>query len=198
MSQPQLILASGSPRRRQLLEEAGYRFEVLAAREGVEPAVGGDARELVAASARLKGFDVAEQLSSAPRVVLAADTVAEVDGQPIGKPADAPHAAAMMRRLSGRQHRVLTGVWLRDASGAVTEEIVETSLAMDELTDQWIEDYVRSEKWRGKAGGFGYQDGLGFVRVVQGSESNVVGLPMEHVAVLLASVGCEPTSPNNT
>jgi septum formation protein len=201
MSQPQLILASGSPRRRQLLAEAGYNFRVVAARDGVEE--GGlcsncGPAELVVDLALLKLDDVFAQLAgeSGPLLVLAADTVAECDGQILGKPADEDHAAAMMRRLSGRPHRVYTGValaWI--ASGAaehLAAEAVVTTLRMNELSDDWIADYAASGAWEGKAGGFGYQDGLGFVHVETGSESNVVGLPMERVAELLAAAGCFP------
>lgn len=206
MSQPALVLASGSPRRRELLAEAGYEFRVVAARDGVEE--GGlcsncGPAELVVDLALLKLDDVVAQLAgeSGPLLVLAADTVAECDGQVLGKPADEDHAAAMMRRLSGRPHRVYTGValaWI--AYGPSNHQVVErlaaeavvTTLRMNELTADWIADYAASGAWEGKAGGFGYQDGLGFVHVETGSESNVVGLPMERVAELLAAAGCFP------
>jgi septum formation protein len=201
MSQPQLILASGSPRRRELLAEAGYDFRVVAARDGVEE--GGlcsncGPAELVVDLALLKLDDVVAQLAgeSGPQLVLAADTVAECDGQILGKPADEDHAAAMMRRLSGRPHRVYTGVALAWIASGVAEhlaaEAVVTTLRMNELSEGWIAEYAASGAWEGKAGGFGYQDGLGFVHVEAGSESNVVGLPMERVAELLAAAGCFP------
>jgi septum formation protein len=201
MSQPALVLASGSPRRKELLAEAGYDFRVVAARDGVEegrlcsncgPA------ELVIDLAIVKLNDVVAQLAGegGPLLVLAADTVAECDGQILGKPADEDHAAAMMRRLSGRPHRVYTGVALAWIASGVAEhlaaEAVVTTLRMNELSEAWIADYVASGAWEGKAGGFGYQDGLGFVHVETGSESNVVGLPMERVVELLAAAGCFP------
>lgn len=202
MSQPQLVLASGSPRRKELLAAAGYDFRVVAARDGVEEAglcSNCGPAELVVDLAIVKLNDVVAQLAgeSGPLLlVLAADTVAECDGQILGKPADEDHAAAMMRALSGRPHRVYTGValaWI--ASGAaehLAAEAVVTTLRMSELSEGWIADYVASGAWEGKAGGFGYQDGLGFVHVETGSESNVVGLPMERVAELLAAAGCFP------
>jgi septum formation protein len=201
MSQPALVLASGSPRRRELLAEAGYDFRVVAARDGVEE--GGlcsncGPAELVVDLALLKLDDVVAQLAgeSGPQLVLAADTVAECDGQILGKPADEDHAAAMMRRLSGRPHRVYTGVALAWIASGVAEhlagEAVVTTLRMNELSEGWIAAYAASGAWEGKAGGFGYQDGLGFVHVETGSESNVVGLPMERVAELLAAAGCFP------
>ncbi|CAE7432851.1 yhdE [Symbiodinium sp. CCMP2456] len=201
MSQPQLVLASGSPRRRELLAEAGYDFRVVAARDGVEE--GGlcsncGPAELVVDLAIVKLNDVIDQLTgeSEPLLVLAADTVAECDGQILGKPADEDHAAAMMRALSSRRHRVYTGVALaRVASGVAVRlaaETVVTTLRMNDLSADWIADYAASGAWEGKAGGFGYQDGLGFVHVETGSESNVVGLPMERVVELLAAAGCFP------
>lgn len=201
MSQPELVLASGSPRRRELLADAGYRFRVVTARDGVEEAglcSGCGPAELVVDLAVLKLNDVVEQLAdeAGSLLVLAADTVAECDGQVLGKPVDDEHAAAMMAALSGRRHRVYTGVALTRIAEGVAEplasEAVVTTLRMNELSRDWIDAYVESGAWEGKAGGFGYQDGLGFVHVETGSESNVVGLPMERVAELLAAAGCFP------
>lgn len=202
MSQPRLVLASGSPRRRQLLSEAGYNFDVVTARPGVEEAGEGadlSPAELVVDLATRKLEDVVLQLSqsqssgvASETLVLAADTVAECDGAILGKPRDANHARAMMRALSGREHRVFTGVVMNRGAQRLLAEAVVTTLRMDELSDAWIEDYARSDAWEGKAGGFGYQDGLGFVHVTEGSESNVVGLPMEFVAERLAAAGCFP------
>ena len=198
MSSPELILASGSPRRKQLLDEAGYRFRVVAAREGVEEAglcSGCSPAELVADLAGRKLADVLDQLRGAEgSVVLAADTVAECRGRILGKPRDEDHAREILTELSGREHRVLTGVCLastRDAS--LHTEVVTTSLRMDELESDWLEQYLESGRWEGKAGAFGYQDGLGFVRVLEGSESNVVGLPMERVRALLSDRGVSPS-----
>lgn len=213
MSQPQLILASGSPRRQQLLEEARFSFRVLPAREGVEEQAEKKAEkeglcsncgpaDLVSDLAMAKGLDVVDQIlqESEPlnAVVLAADTVAECDSQILGKPTDADHARQMMRQLSGRSHRVYTGLFIAKLATGVSfvpeRHAVSTTLMMNELSDDWIEDYVASMKWQGKAGGFGYQDGLGFVHVTQGSESNVVGLPMELVTERLMAFGCKPSS----
>ena len=203
MSQPQLVLASGSPRRRQLLEQAGYEFRVLPARDGVEEAglcSGCGPAELVVDLSRRKLADVVDQLASAPggeMVVLAADTVAECGGQILGKPRDDEHARRMLAGLSGREHRVYTGVVVArvDVAGepaTLVAEPVVSHLRMDPLSDAWIDDYVASGRWEGKAGGFGFQDGLGFVHVVGGSESNVVGLPMDEVRRWLAEAGCSP------
>lgn len=211
MSQPRLVLASGSPRRRQLLEEAGYEFRVVAARDGVEEAglcSGCGPLELVIDLATRKLNDVVLQLTDSQpgessdgqlptTLVLAADTVAECEGQILGKPRNDDHARDMMRSLSGKPHRVYTGVALARIEGSsatsVFAEAQITTLRMNELSPEWIEDYVESGAWEGKAGGFGYQDGLGFVQVTEGSESNVVGLPMEFLNEKLAALGCIPS-----
>lgn len=206
MSQPPLILASGSPRRRQLLEEAGFEFRVLTARDGIEEAAecsSHDPARLVVELAICKLNDVIAQLREAvpkpttPQLVLAADTVAECEGQILGKPRDSDDARAMMESLSDKLHRVFTGVVIARQSEQEYETVVAeptvTTLRMDKLSADWIEEYVQSGAWQGKAGGFGYQDGLGFVHVTEGSESNVVGLPMELVTQELAQLGCFPT-----
>ncbi|MEQ8846880.1 Maf family protein [Botrimarina sp.] len=205
MSQPQLVLASGSPRRRGLLEEAGYRFTVVAPRDGAEQAglcSGCGPADVVVDLAVSKLDDVLEQLegqgADGPMIVVAADTVAECDGEILGKPRDEDHARWMLQRLSGKLHRVYTGVALAieaaDHAERVTAEVIATVLRMDPLSEQWIDAYLESGQWEGKAGAFGYQDGLGFVHVESGSESNVVGLPMEYLTERLAEAGCFPTA----
>lgn len=192
MPSRRLILASGSPRRRQLLEEAGYEFDVIAPHEDVECGVcsqNGPA-SLVTDLAFRKAAAVRQQLSlSRAAVLVAADTVAECDGFVLGKPRDETHARAMLRQLRGRIHRVLTGVcvWPLDRAEPLIRVAV-TELKMDDLSDAAIDDYLATDEWRGKAGAFGYQDRLGWVHVTGGSESNVVGLPMEMLAEMLAEV----------
>lgn len=197
-----LILASSSPRRRELLEEAGYNFEVLPPRDGAEPDTieGLGPAKLVAELARLKGEDVADQFradapaSGDPTIVLAADTVAECDGRILGKPRDEGDAREMLTWMSGREHHVLTGVCLIGEAddGATHTEVVTTRLLMASLESDWLEPYLASGRWGGKAGAFGYQDGIDFVRITEGSASNVVGLPMERLSVLLAERDCFP------
>jgi septum formation protein len=132
-------------------------------------------------------------------MILAADTVAECDGFILGKPPNEPAARAMLTRLSGRDHRVLTGVCLRPApplpsgEGQVVQDspqplvrIAVSKLQMDTLTDDQLDEYLASGQWEGKAGAFGYQDRLGWVHVIEGTESNVVGLPLELLSEMLA------------
>jgi len=185
----ELILASRSPRRRELLSAAGYRFEVRPPSELAElgSCSGESPRELVARLAYQKAADVAQRVESG--LVLGCDTVAECDGQVLGKPVDQPHARQMLERLSGREHRVLSGLCLwKTPNGEPVVRVAVTRLRMDPLGEEQLDEYLSSGGWRGKAGAFGYQDRLGWVHVIEGSESNVVGLPMELLAEMLRPV----------
>lgn len=184
-----LILASRSPRRRQLLAEAGYCFEVAPPAETAECGVcsGENPAQLVARLAYQKAADVAARVDAG--VVLGCDTVVECAGQILGKPRDEGDARQILTLLRGREHRVLSGLclWKRpDGQPVVRVEV--TRLRMDALSDRQMDDYLASGAWEGKAGAFGYQDRLGWVHVLDGSESNVVGLPMELLATLLAEL----------
>ena len=184
---PELILASQSPRRRQLLEEAGYRFTVCPPSPEAEQGdvAGEEPARLVARLAYQKAADVARRVERG--LILACDTVAECDGRILGKPADEDHARRMLETLRGREHRVLTGLCLWPLPDGQPDTRVEvTTLRMDRLSDEQIDEYLASGGWLGKAGAFGYQDRLGWVHVIEGSESNVVGLPMELLAKMLA------------
>jgi len=215
MVHSRLILASGSPQRRKLLAAAGYRFETIKPAEAAESgccSTGGPA-VLVADLALRKAVDVVRQLAesqgevatdaSAGSVILVAcDTVAECDGEILGKPADVDHARKMLHRLRGRKHRVYTGVcvWHHSPENALGRPDVQvdiTELEMEELTDDQIEEYLMSDLWEGKAGAFGFQDRTGWLRILQGSESNVIGLPMDRLAKMLAPLGCFPKSSSN-
>jgi len=183
---PELILASRSSRRRELLEAAGYRFQVIPPNEKAEGGAcsGEPPAELVARLAYQKAADVAERV---PRgLVLGCDTVAECDGHVLGKPADEDHARRMLRTLSGREHRVLSGLCLWPVpDGEPRLRVAVTLLRMDRLNPGQLDEYLASGQWEGKAGAFGYQDRLGWVHIVQGSPSNVVGLPLEALAEML-------------
>ncbi|MBN2473026.1 MAG: septum formation protein Maf [Pirellulales bacterium] len=182
-----LILASRSPRRRELLSAAGYDFEVRPPSEEAECVVPRDENPavLVARLACQKAADVAKRIDSG--WVIGCDTVAECDGRILGKPNDKEHARQMLLTLSGREHRVLSGLCLWKVPGQRPDvRVAVTTLRMDLLSPERIEDYLASGGWQGKAGAFGYQDRLGWVHVVEGSESNVVGLPMELLAEMLS------------
>ncbi len=187
---PRLILASRSPRRRELLAEAGYDFHVepptLAAECGV--CSGETPPELVARLAWQKAEDVARRLEEG--LVLGCDTVAELDGTVLGKPADEDHARRMLRALRGREHRVYSGLCLWPiTNGEPRVGVAATRLRMDAVDEAELEHYLASGLWEGKAGAFGYQDRTGWLHILEGSPSNVVGLPMELLAEMLAEAG---------
>jgi len=194
MSKPpsKLILASRSPRRRELLAAAGYEFEVCPPSDAAECGVcsGESPYELVSRLAYQKAADVARRIAEG--IVLGCDTVAECDGRILGKPVNEDHARAMLRTLSGREHRVLSGLCLWPvalaqpvAHGEPLVRVAVTTLRMEELAPRRLDEYLAGGHWEGKAGAFGYQDGLDWVHVIEGSESNVVGLPMELLAEML-------------
>ncbi|MDV6031040.1 MAG: septum formation protein Maf [Phycisphaera sp. RhM] len=182
-----LVLASGSPRRAQLLRAAGYEFTIDPASDDAECGVCSreTAPELVARYAYRKAESVVRRHGRA--MILAADTVASCGGQILGKPHNEEHAAEMLRTLSGRRHDVYTGVclWSSGESRCIVD-VVRTELQMQSLSETMIREYLDTLLWEGKAGAFGFQDGNDWIEIVGGgSESNVVGLPMERLKELL-------------
>lgn len=171
---PKLILASGSPQRSTLLRAAGLDFEIVAPNIDEAPLPGEAPDVFVCRTAREK----AESLPANPAVILAADT-AVVDGKRIlGKPTDAADAAAMLRSLSNRTHEVMTGVCLRFPDRIHCFHI-ETSVTFRALSEREIADYIASGEPMDKAGAYAIQGGAAkMVRKVEGSYSNVVGLPL--------------------
>jgi septum formation protein len=188
---PQLILASKSPRRRELLRQAGYQFEVIPPTDVDETERPGESPEMmVARLARLKADDVARQIDRG--LVLGCDTTVECDGRILGKASDREHARGILLALSGREHRVLSGLCLRPMPvGQPLVRVAQTLLRMDSLSPEQLDEYLAGGQWEGKAGAFGYQDRLGWVHVVEGSKSNVVGLPLETLAEMLELVGSD-------
>jgi len=181
-----LILASGSPQRRQLLASAGYLFTVVPPRESAECGLCSQetAPELVARLAYQKAKDVACRTSHG--IVIGCDTVAECKGQILGKPHDCLHARQMLKLLQGCRHRVYSGLclWCRP-DDRIDVQVDSTILRMESLTDEVIENYLDSDAWQGKAGGFGLQDRPDWLTVIEGSETNVIGLPMERLERML-------------
>ena len=178
-----LILASQSPRRRQLLTEAGFKFTVRAPSDEVERGICSSCspEDTVLEGAFLKARAIAKGVDEG--LVLAADTVAECQAEVLGKPTDRDHAERMLRLMSGKTHRVLTGVCLWDCpSNRRVCFLEQTVLKMDALSNEQLNEILDSDSWVGKAGGFGYQDGLDWLHVESGLESNVVGLPVEKLA----------------
>lgn len=187
-----LILASGSPQRQMLLEQAGYRFRIVAPRPNAECGICSRETpgELVARLARQKAVDVIDQLQGQAvdaEIVVACDTVAECLGQILGKPKDSQDAGRMLRALSGREHHVYSGLCIcRLSEGRPTVRVARTTLRMNQLSEAAISEYLASGLWEGKAGAFGYQDRTGWLQIVEGSESNVIGLPLELLAEMLS------------
>jgi septum formation protein len=180
-----LILASASPRRRQLLAEAGYDFEVDPS--GIdEPLPTGpvDPAHYAADLAWKKAADVATRRGSG--LILAADTVCAVEGVILNKPQDRTDAERMIRLQEGRDTEVLTALCLYRAERREWVGAIETStVRFRVLTDPERDAHLDSGRWQGKAGAYGVQDNDPFVGVVAGSWSNVVGLPMERLAELI-------------
>jgi septum formation protein len=189
---PRFVLASASPRRRQLLTDAGYEFEVVV--PPVEEISHGwfTIRELTVCNATRKALGVAQTSPSA--VVLGADTLVGLDDEVLGKPADLKEAAQILRRLSGRSHQVWTAVCLcHSASGKWQSFHVVSRVKFRELTDRAIQDYFEKVNPLDKAGAYAAQGhGKEIIQRIEGSYSNVVGLPMEMTARILGVYGINP------
>ena len=184
-----LILASNSPRRRELLQNAGFQFDVRPS--GIEETrlPGESPEDFARRLARDKALDVARQ-SDAGSFVLGADTVVAINGEILEKPVDAADAARMLRTLSGHTHRVMTGVCLVRAPETVLAWTHETtSVTFTNLTEDEIGSYVESDEPFDKAGGYAIQ-GLAsrFIPRIKGCYFNVVGLPIPLVYEIMKSV----------
>ena len=174
-----LVLASASPRRVELLRTITEDFEIIPS--SFEEKGGGDPVSTVSAFARGKAENVFQQNPNA--LVLGADTVVALDGVIFGKPKDEADARRMLKLLSGRTHSVYTGVCLLGEKFR-GEVVSETKVTFYSLTDAWIEEYLQSGSPYDKAGAYGIQDG-GLVSSYEGSYTNVVGLPVDEVKLLL-------------
>jgi septum formation protein len=190
-----LVLASASPRRRELLSGICSQFEVVPS-EIDEALDGGPTPEAVAGLALRKARVVAARAGEA--VVLAADTVVVLDGAALGKPADPEEARAMLRRLRGREHKVITGVAVVDSrTGREASLAVVSRVRMAVYSDTTLEGYVASGAPLDKAGAYAIQDlGGALVERLVGSYTNVVGLPVEETRRLLADFGVRVSSPD--
>jgi septum formation protein len=191
-----LVLASGSSARRRLMTSAGYRFRVVSPvdREAALSARRLGPVDFVSAQAYLKARDVADRLSGGSAVVVGADTVTLVDGRVLGKPGDPAEARAMLRAIAGREHEVVTGLTLIDLSAhRRVISHARTVLRMRPMSETDIDALILGER-----AGFSLQAAGGYalieggdpnIEIVEGSESNVVGLPMELLARLLKAIG---------
>ncbi|HVA81536.1 MAG TPA: Maf family protein [Candidatus Binataceae bacterium] len=184
----QLILASGSPRRRQLLAAAGLRFEVIESAVEERRRAGELAAEYAARMARDKAIAVAGRFPAA--FVLGADTVVECLGEILEKPLGADDARRMLTMLSGRTHTVVTAYAIARAARIMAAEAVESRVTFRALGHHEITRYIAGGEPFDKAGGYGIQGaGGGFIAAVAGARDNVMGLPVENVLAALRRVG---------
>jgi septum formation protein len=185
---PQLVLASTSPRRRELLAQLGVQFEVLTPAVDEQPLPAELATDHVCRLALAKARAAAAQLGP-QACVLGADTVVVLDGQILGKPVDRDDAAAMLRRLSGRTHTVLSAV-ARVLGGAHIVHLSESQVTMRTLSPAEIAAYCATDEPLDKAGAYAIQGrAAAFIRHLEGSYSGVMGLPLFETADLLAGAG---------
>jgi septum formation protein len=183
-----LILASASPRRRELLAQAGYQFQVQPSSIPESRRPEEDAIRFATRLAREKAEEVfaRNQPSTAPMMVLGADTVVVCDGEVMGKPEDATDAARMLLLLSGRTHQVVTGVAVVWESGSAEVAAEMTQVTMRTLSPQEVADYVAGGEPMDKAGAYAIQGYAGrWVPRIHGCYFNVVGLPLALVTSLL-------------
>ncbi len=190
--QSSFILASASPRRKNLLREAGYNFEIIVSDvdessfedTDISPA------ELAANLAFAKALDVAKK--NPDKLVLGADTVVDFEGEIIGKAADAEHAEEITRKLFSKPHKVITAVALIRLCDNVKIIDYDTTVVYPrQMTAEQIAEHIAGNSWQGKAGAYAIQEtGDKFVEKLDGSLTNVMGLPMEMVNALLSDLIC--------
>ena len=186
-----IVLASASPRRKELLAEGGYKFTVFAPKidesaflaDGISPC------EYAKRLALAKAKNVAEKLPAS--LVIGADTVVDFQGQIIGKPADSKEAEQITRKLFSGPHKVITAVAIvRVSDGTEIVESDTTTVYPKKLTAEQIAEHIKSESWRDKAGAYAIQEGGDeFIEKIEGSLTNVMGLPMELLGSVLAGLG---------
>ena len=186
MCEPRLVLASASPRRRELMDMTGIPYRIDAADVDEHTTLG--AREAVLELSRRKALAVAARHPGL--TVLGADTLVAIDNTSLGKPATEAEAFAMLRMLSGRTHQVYTGVTVVAADGCVFSDVDTSHVTMNELTDEEIRWYIATGEPMDKAGAYALQGrACLWVREVRGTPSGVIGLPMPLTYRLLRQAG---------
>ena len=188
-----LVLGSGSPRRRELLARAGVAFEALAADIDERARAGEEPPAFALRLACEKARAVATRVGAKPRrIVLGADTIVVIDGDVLGKPVDPEDAARLLGRLVGREHRVFTAVAVlaSDRSEHTASCVVASRVAMRAASEAEIRRYVATGEPLDKAGAYAAQgEGRRFIERIDGSETNVIGLPIEETLALLRESG---------
>ena len=191
---PSLVLASGSPRRAALLSEGGFKFEIASPRVAEKFDAALTLRELTLWNAIRKGMSIAQMRPDA--VVLAADTLVAMENQVIGKPADLNEAAQMLGRLSGRTHEVCSAVAIYQQTSGRSDVFHDVSrVRFHRLSNATIKNYLAKVGPLDKAGAYAAQgSGAEIIAKIEGSFTNVVGLPMEKTVAALAKFGVRPKS----
>ncbi len=180
-----IILASASPRRKQLLEQIGINFEVIPGQINEDEIIDSDPLQNIQLLALLKAQEVANKGYNG--IIIGADTQVLIDGEIIGKPRDREDAKSILLKLSGREHIVITGVALLDTKSKTSETWVEeTKVKFRKLMIDEIEEYLDTGEYAGKAGAYGIQGrAAAFVERIEGCYFNVVGLPLAKLSVKL-------------
>lgn len=181
------ILASASPRRKELLAELIQDFEIIPSKADESVQGYTSPKNLVLYLASIKAEEVVKRSENAGKVVIGADTVVAFDGKVLGKPKDEEDAFRMLKMLSGKTHAVYTGVSFQVHKGRkyyAQTKAQKTLVYFNELSDEWIREYIASGSPMDKAGAYGIQDG-GLVKKIRGSYTNVVGFPLELVKKML-------------
>jgi nucleoside triphosphate pyrophosphatase len=186
---PQLILASASPRRRELLQRIGVAFTVIPSNTPEAAQLGELPQEYALRVASEKVLEVARKQPGA--WILGADTIVEIDGEILGKPQDATDGQRMLHQLSGRTHQVITAFVLLDGEGQIqARQAVTSRVTFKPLSDAQIREYLATGEPFDKAGAYAVQGlGAALVKCVEGSHTNVVGLPMDEVQAALHAAG---------
>ena len=187
----QLVLASASPRRRELLQQIGLKFQVVPSRAEEHVLPGETPEEHVIRLSIDKATEVANREGMSGRWFIGSDTIVLCDNQILGKPRDAAHAAAMLKQLSGREHQVLSGYAVIDRqSGEQRTEAVSTKVWFRQLTEGEITGYIATGEPTDKAGAYAIQGlGICFVARIEGSYTNVVGLPLCKLTLAMKELG---------
>jgi septum formation protein len=188
-----LILASSSPRRAEILRDAGIAFEIRATQIDEAALPGETPHAMVARLAEAKARSAAAQMDVGLRecIIVGADTTVELDGEILGKPRDSAHAREMLAKLSGRTHHVVTGIFLLRLSGNATRAAIENSaVTFAPLAENEIDAYVATGEPLGKAGAYAIQGLAGrYIPRIEGCYFNVVGLPLARLYAQLRELG---------
>lgn len=188
-STKRIILASASPRRKELLSQVGLNFESIPSLINEDIREGETPEEHVLRLALYKAREISKNQQNS--LVIGADTVVVLDGKILGKPQDEKEAFEMLSQLSGREHKVYTGFCVRDSSNDVEcSKVVESRVRFKQLTSEEIEGYIKSGEPMDKAGAYAIQGkGSYMIKEIQGSYTNVVGLPLCELIEVLINLG---------